>query len=121
MNTFAQRLRYTRNQRGYTQEKLALLSGLSQSAIASYESGLRQHTRNLLCLAKVLNVNPLWLEQGIGPMALAVQETNKNYSPYWPFTRVSLDEFNALTAQEQQLIENVMVSFIDHIKEYKET
>ena len=119
MNTFAQRLRYTRTQRGFTQEKLALLSGLSQSAIASYESGLRHQTRNLLCLAKALNVNPLWLEQGLGPMNLTVQEIHKNYNPSWPFTQISLEDFNALTTQDQRLIENVILSVMDHLKEHK--
>lgn len=113
MNTFAQRLLYARTQRGYTQSQLANLCGVSQSTIASYESGARLHTRNLFNLAKALRVNPLWLDQGIGAMHPTLQESNQSYSQTWPFSRVSPDKINQLTDQQRILIENVLATLIE--------
>ncbi|AZY47922.1 helix-turn-helix domain-containing protein [Bordetella avium] len=67
MNTFSDRLREARVLRGYTQQSLARVAGLSQSAIASYESGRRQSSRAMRQLARVLRVRLDWLETGQGP------------------------------------------------------
>lgn len=116
MKTFAQRLLHARTERGYTQLQLAKLCGVSQSTIASYESGTRLHTRHLLSLAKNLKTNPLWLEQGIGPMVSTLQEADKNYSQFWPFTRVSPDELHQLTDQQLHLVESVLQTLIKELK-----
>lgn len=116
VKTFAQRLSYARSKQGYTQDKLASLCGVSQSTIASYESGTRLHTRHLLTLAKCLKVNPLWLDKGIGHMSLTLQETDKNYSTFWPFARVSPDELNELSEQDRDLIENLLYALIQRLR-----
>ncbi len=67
MNTFSDRLREARVLRGYTQQALARVAGLSQSAIASYESGRRHSSRAMRRLARALHVNLDWLETGNGP------------------------------------------------------
>ena len=54
--------------RAMTQQRLAQLSKVSQSAIGNYESGLRSSSRSLLSLARALEINPLWLETGQGQM-----------------------------------------------------
>lgn len=113
MNTFAQRLLYARQLRGYTQSKLAALCGISQSTIASYETGTRLHARNLLSLAKTLKISPSWLEQGIGPMYATLQETAHNYSSNWPFTRVSPDDLNHLSAQQLLTVEAVIHALLE--------
>ncbi len=41
--------------------------GLSQSAIANYETGIRSSPRELLAIAEALNVQPQWLKSGRGP------------------------------------------------------
>lgn len=112
MNTFAQRLLYARQLRGYTQSKLATLCGISQSTIASYENGTRLHARNLLSLAKTLKVNPLWLEQGLGPIFSTLQEAADNYSSNWPFTRVSPDDLNYLSEHQLTTLETVIQSLL---------
>ena len=111
VKTFAQRLSYARSKQGYTQAKLASLCGVSQSTIASYESGTRLHSRHLLSLAKVLKVSPLWLDKGIGHMSLTLQETDKNYSTFWPFARV-----NQLSDQDLALIENLLYALIQRLR-----
>lgn len=112
MNTFAERLLYARQLRGYTQNQLATLCGLSQSTIASYEAGTRLHARNLLSLAKILKVSPTWLEQGTGPIFSTLQETTPNYSHSWPFTGVSPDDLLQLNEQQLTTIENVIKALL---------
>jgi transcriptional regulator with XRE-family HTH domain len=68
VKTFSDRLRYARRLRGITQKALARAGGLSQSAIASYESGQRQSSRAVFKLASALKVNPNWLDTGRGAM-----------------------------------------------------
>ncbi len=68
VNIFAERLRRTRTLRGLSQAALASACGVSQSAIANYENGSRKIAKNIFLLAEILNVNPIWLSQGTGPM-----------------------------------------------------
>jgi transcriptional regulator with XRE-family HTH domain len=68
VKTFSDRLRFARRLRGITQKALARAGGLSQSAIASYESGQRQSSRAVFKLASALKVNPNWLDTGRGAM-----------------------------------------------------
>lgn len=119
--TFAERLLYIRNKRGYTQKRLAMLCGLSQSTIASYESGTRLHTRNLLSLARVLGVSPLWLEKGQGTInPPPLSEAGANYDSRWPFSQISQKEYNALNDQQQQIVENVLHTLITSFKNSKD-
>ncbi|WP_432264316.1 helix-turn-helix domain-containing protein [Bordetella genomosp. 12] len=60
-------MREARVLRGYTQQALARVAGLSQSAIASYESGRRHSSRASRRLARALRVQRDWLETGQGP------------------------------------------------------
>jgi transcriptional regulator with XRE-family HTH domain len=73
VKTFSDRLRYARRLRGITQKALARAGGLSQSAIASYESGQRQSSRALFKLASALKVSPNWLDTGRGAMDVVDQ------------------------------------------------
>ena len=70
VKTFSDRLKHARLLRGYTQEELARLARISQSAIGSYESSLRQSSRSARKLAQVLKVELEWLETGKGSMEL---------------------------------------------------
>ncbi|MGE8601329.1 MAG: helix-turn-helix domain-containing protein [Bordetella trematum] len=60
-------MREARVLRGYTQHVLARAAGISQSAIASYESGRCGSSRAMLRLARVLHVRVEWLASGQGP------------------------------------------------------
>lgn len=68
VNTIADRLKLAREQSGLNQHDLAKRAGVSQGTIGNIESGLRKQPRGLLGIAKALNVNPLWLSEGTGPM-----------------------------------------------------
>ena len=108
MKKFAERLLFARTQRGLTQQKLATLCHVSQSTIASYESGARLHARNLIDLAKALHVNPQWLDKGTGPMFSNIQENTPSYIQTWPFTRISPNDILELSNSQRQLVENVL-------------
>jgi transcriptional regulator with XRE-family HTH domain len=70
VKTFSDRLKHARLLRGHTQKALARLVRISQSAIGSYESGLRHSSRSARKLAQVLKIEVEWLETGKGPMEL---------------------------------------------------
>lgn len=114
MITFAERLLSLRTKQGYTQEQLATLCGVSQSTIASYESGTRLHPRNLLSLAKALGVSPLWLEKGQGNITpTTLHEASQPYhNSAWPFKQTSPNEYKALSAQQQQVVEDVLRTLV---------
>ncbi|WP_261006937.1 helix-turn-helix domain-containing protein, partial [Bordetella pertussis] len=65
MKKFSDRLKHARRLRQLSQENLAHISGLSQSAVASYENGLRQSSRSIRKLAIALQVNLDWFETGV--------------------------------------------------------
>lgn len=115
VSTFSERLLHARVQRGLSQNQLATLCGLSQSTIASYETGSRQHSRHIFDLAKVLKVNPLWLERGTGPM-YAFKEKGQPYNNEgWPFKSLDPAQFKDLSAQQladlEQLVQIVLKSW----------
>nr|WP_242697940.1 helix-turn-helix transcriptional regulator [Bordetella holmesii] len=78
-------MREARVLRGYTQQALARVAGLSQSAIASYESDRRHSSRASRRLARALQVQRDWLETG---KAHATSKRHPNcMSPGRPCTR----------------------------------
>lgn len=68
MNSIAERLKAAREAAGLTQPQLATKARVSQGTIGNIESGLRKRPRDLLSIASALNVSPVWLESGKGPM-----------------------------------------------------
>lgn len=66
--SLAARLKVARSSKGYTQEKLAEISGVKQSDISKIERGATQSPTGLLALARALGVDPFWLETGDGEM-----------------------------------------------------
>ena len=80
--TFAQRLKIAMAEQGLNQSGLAEKVGVSQAAIQKLTSGRARTTTKILALAEALNVNPSWLESGLGPMrdhfSEQILETNKH-------------------------------------------
>lgn len=55
----ADKVKYLRIKKGYTQEELAKLANVSQPSIVAYENGTRKPVANtIIQLAKVLGVKP---------------------------------------------------------------
>lgn len=65
--SIAERLKSAREAADLRQEELASRAGVSQGTIANVESGLRKNPRELLAIARALNVNAEWLKSGKGP------------------------------------------------------
>lgn len=63
--TFSERLRAARKASGLRQEEVAKRAGMSQGAYSELERGKSKSSRRPGLLAKVLNVDPLWLETGV--------------------------------------------------------
>lgn len=63
------RIKESRCAIGWSQVRLADEAGVTQSSIGNIESGFRQRPRELVSIAKALQVSPEWLETGKGPRA----------------------------------------------------
>ena len=68
MSTLGQRLRKSRNLRGYNQSELAKQSDVSQQLISRIENGKIESTTEIFSLANALNINSKWLATGEGDM-----------------------------------------------------
>lgn len=66
LKTLAERLTWARNRKKLSQQKLADLAGVSQSAIGNLESGIRFASLKMPTIASVLGVDALWLAEGKG-------------------------------------------------------
>lgn len=118
VDNFAERLRYIRQLRKLTQAALAKASGLSQGAVANYESGTRHSARQIFKLAGALHVNALWLGNGRGPMES--DEAAPDLSTYhvadklpakptdWPFPQVPPAVYRALSRDDRALVEHLV-------------
>ena len=133
MKTFSDRLKHARLLRGHTQKALARLARISQSAIGSYESGLRHSSRSARKLAQVLKVEVEWLETGKGPLELPVEGYDlSNTLPApgvaepvprpggrprpmapWPFPNISPSQFESLTADDRLILESITQAYIE--------
>lgn len=123
VTTFAERLRFARGLRRLTQAELARASGISQSAIANYESSARQFPKAIFRLASVLKVSAQWLAEGTGPMehdapALAASRLaladGKPAPPVldWPFRDISPEIYWSLSDSDRDLVENTIAGLI---------
>lgn len=66
VNTFASRLKETREALGKSQAALAREIGVSPGAVGNWEAGGREAPRSLLALAKAIGVRAEWLRDGKG-------------------------------------------------------
>jgi phage repressor protein C with HTH and peptisase S24 domain len=75
MSTLADRLNSRMAELGLTQDELAKLAKISQSAIHKLCSGKAQQTRKLVQIADALKVQPEWLETGRIPKFYGMDES----------------------------------------------
>ncbi len=79
MDTLAKRLRYAREQAGFSQSELARRVKLRPQAIQFIEAGQVRRPRTLVEIAKALAVNPEWLLLGEGSVEVGVREAPPSY------------------------------------------
>lgn len=65
--TLGQRMRKKRQEKGWTQEQLAVRAGTNQAVIQKIENGKSLRPRKIDQIAEVLDVNPAWLMFGEEP------------------------------------------------------
>jgi len=120
VETFAERLQYARTLRGLSQEALARLCGLSQSAISSYENGTRQSPKKLLNLAQILEVDIYWLSRGQGDPTPAPGAPGTVAENPWPFSSIDPKQFWSLTRKDRLVVESAVSALIDSLLLQKE-
>lgn len=99
--------------RGYTQQSLARAAGVSQSAVASYESGRCHSSRAIRRLARALQVLPDWLETGQGPRdARALDMLQEPPAMLAPPRRA------ALSTRDQAILERVLQTYLQACSEW---
>ncbi len=76
VKSLAERLKWARDQKEWTQEELAKAASVSQGTIGNAESGTRKAPRELLAIARALGVSPDWLKTGKGSAKPVLVATN---------------------------------------------
>lgn len=95
--------------RGLSQAALARASGVSQSAIASYENGTRKSTQKIFRLAQALQVDPVWLGMGTGPIEPAPPgHPLRDAGGAWPFPGIPPEAYWSLSGAERSAIEDTV-------------
>ena len=68
MNTLAERLKFSRERAGLTQQQVAEKTGMSQPTYFKVEKGITKRTTYLTELANLFGVSPTWLATGQGEL-----------------------------------------------------
>lgn len=129
VKTFSERLIWARERLGWTQEKLASDSGVGQSAIGNYESGLRKSSRQIVALARALGVRPEWLADGSGQAEApangggegrhAINEAAATYevkAATWPFSRITMADVLSLAQGERDQLEGAIALAVAQLR-----
>ena len=106
VQTLAERLKYARELRHLTQGELAAKAHCVQGTIGNIEKGTRKTLRNLVDVARALQVSPEWLQDGRGPgpkSLLGMHEPAVEYR-VWPFS-VSYERFERLPPEVKQMLD----------------
>lgn len=107
--TIGDRLKARRLELGITQTELAKKVGLTQPAIAHLEKGIREKPRELLEIARALNLNPVYLSTGKGSKELTEEDKGACHRVKVTMTLMLLSDFasgafvwdNAITPQPE--------------------
>ena len=111
-------MRHARKLRHLTQAEVAAACGLSQGAIANYESGNRAAPKDIFGLAEALKVDAFWLLHGKGSMQPVpispprLAEPGRQAGDSWPFERIAPHVYWGLSPQDRLLVENTVLSLI---------
>ena len=104
---FADRLKSARKAAGLTQHALAEKVGIRSASIAQMETGLTKFpsSKNLLPLARALDVDPEWLISGKGqpkPPSNEVREPAAEYCAHNQQEQMMLDLFRNLPEEDRR-------------------
>ncbi|MEJ2803827.1 helix-turn-helix transcriptional regulator [Comamonadaceae bacterium PP-2] len=116
VNTLKDRLIFARGLRGISQADLAKRAGCAQGTIGNVESGERKSLRELVAVARALQVSPDWLYDGKGPRPdLPPLNTSSNLAEAesWPFRRVTPAQWRTISADAVDRIESYVEFELD--------
>ena len=82
LKTLGERVRYTRHQKGWTQDQLAMHAETNQAVIQKIENGKSLRPRKIDKIAEVLGVNPAWLMFG-EEQAISLSTEAKEVAAQW--------------------------------------
>jgi transcriptional regulator with XRE-family HTH domain len=116
MQDLAARMKHAIAQkRGGSQSELARACGLQQPSVTAWFTGRTKTLKgtSLLKAAKYLEVIPLWLGSGIGPMreldmqgnVVQVEDRAGSFAPSWPFRSISPAEWDVLPMHLRSMVE----------------
>jgi transcriptional regulator with XRE-family HTH domain len=118
--TLSERAKDARKELGLSQQQVAKKAGVTQGTIGNIESGERKVPRELLAIAKALEVRPQWLKDGTGsrkadlyvqPAHLA-QESGVSAYPSWPFATITPHEWHELKPSIKSTAEDLILALI---------
>jgi transcriptional regulator with XRE-family HTH domain len=114
VKSLAERLKMARELRQLTQAQLAKRAGCEQSTIGNVESGARQTLRNLVEVARALQVSAEWLYDGNGPAPHNIAaEPLRHYSlPEWPFSHITPEQYRRLSEAQRSRAEGFIEGLI---------
>ncbi|HAT51012.1 MAG TPA: hypothetical protein DCS88_11865, partial [Alphaproteobacteria bacterium] len=116
-STLSERIQKARKHAGLTQKDLADKVGISQTAVHKLECGRSRSSRRTVAIALTCGVDPIWLDNGRGEMALpgaasyaaefkGVREDGEPYRAYPLIARVPLISWDELAKYCGQPEEN---------------
>ncbi|MBF0422088.1 MAG: helix-turn-helix domain-containing protein [Magnetococcales bacterium] len=116
-NTLSDRIQQARKHAGLTQKELADKVGISQTAVHKLECGRSRSSRRTVAIALTCGVDPIWLDNGRGEMALpgaapyaaefsGVREDGETYRAYPLIARIPLISWDEMAKYCGQDAEN---------------
>lgn len=113
LKSLGQRVAWARERLELSQEELARKAGVSQSTIGNIEAGIRARPRQLLELAKALNVTQEWLLTGTDTDALTVMQEPAPYlanAPLGDVERLLVQMFRQVSPAAQENVMHLLIS-----------
>ena len=112
-----ERIKQARGERGWSQAELARRISVTQPSVAEWESGRKAPSmKNLMLLAKLLDVGFEWLSTGRGemrpPPPLSVSESIPAYEWMLPEERRLLNTFARLQPRQREALLGFLESLI---------
>jgi transcriptional regulator with XRE-family HTH domain len=101
VKTLGERVAFARKLREMTQAELAAEVKCAQGTIGNIEAGQRKTLRNLVAIARALNVSADWLADGKGP---SPRKEAAGYPGPLEATRIDTGAAIVLTAEERELV-----------------
>ncbi len=95
LKTLGERVRYTRHQKGWTQDQLAMHADTNQAVIQKIENGKSLRPRKIDKIAEVLGVKPAWLMFGEEQTISLSQEAKEMAAQWETLSRRDKDRIKA--------------------------